>query len=111
MCAEAMAAGRPVICLHLGGPAAQVTERTGLKVHAHHPHQTVCDLAQAMTRLAADPTLRHAMGEAGRQRSLSVFCWDLRVALLDEMYQHVIRGAHPERLAGGHVIDATHFSS
>ena len=29
---EAMAAGRPVICLDLGGPALQVTEATGIKV-------------------------------------------------------------------------------
>ena len=31
VCVEAMAAGRPVICLDLGGPATQVTAETGVK--------------------------------------------------------------------------------
>ena len=31
VCAEAMASGRPVICLNLGGQAIQINEETGLK--------------------------------------------------------------------------------
>ena len=42
VCLEAMAAGKPVICLDLGGPAEQVTERTGVKVSRHNPQQAVC---------------------------------------------------------------------
>ena len=37
VCLEAMAAGRPVICLDLGGPGLQVTEKTGIKVKASTP--------------------------------------------------------------------------
>src|SRR2546430_4418443 len=32
VCLEAMAAGRPVICLDLGGPGYQVTEESGIKI-------------------------------------------------------------------------------
>jgi glycosyltransferase involved in cell wall biosynthesis len=40
VCAEAMAAGKPVICLDLGGPALQVTEETGFKIPALvHPNR------------------------------------------------------------------------
>ncbi|MFM6845653.1 MAG: glycosyltransferase family 4 protein, partial [Dolichospermum sp.] len=46
VCMEAMAAGRPVICLDLGGPAVQVTEETGFKIAADEPYQVVRDLAE-----------------------------------------------------------------
>ena len=45
VCLEAMAAGRPVICLDLGGPAVQVTPETGFKVRASNPKQAVEDIA------------------------------------------------------------------
>ncbi len=95
VCAEALAAGRPVICLDLGGPAAQVTEETGFKVRGHDPHQVVHDLAQAMIQLASDPALRLTMGEVARQRSLAIFCWERKGVLLDEMYEHIIRTMSP----------------
>src|SRR5205823_11967821 len=47
VCLEAMAAGRPVICLDLGGPALQVTPDTGIKVPAPAPEQVVHYLAAA----------------------------------------------------------------
>jgi glycosyltransferase involved in cell wall biosynthesis len=68
VCVEAMAAGRPVVCLDLGGPALQVTEDTGIKVPATSPEQVVSDLAAAMTRLARNPSLRIRLGIAARQR-------------------------------------------
>jgi glycosyltransferase involved in cell wall biosynthesis len=43
VCLEAMAAGRPVICLDLGGPASQVTEETGRKIPAISPEQAGSD--------------------------------------------------------------------
>ncbi len=89
VCVEAMAAGRPVICLDLGGPAVQVTEATGLKVRALDPQQAVRDLAEAMLRLAGTPGLRGMLGAAGRRRSRNVFCWERKGALLNAMYQQV----------------------
>ncbi len=89
VCAEAMAAGRPVICLDLGGPAVQVTEHTGVKVRAGSPEQAVQDIAAAMERLARDAALRAMMGDAGRQRSLQVFSWEHKGKLLDALYRRI----------------------
>ncbi len=94
VCVEAMAVGRPVICLDLGGPALQVTEETGVKVPAGRPRQAVRDLAEAMRRLARDPHLRQRMGEAGRRRSLAMFQWEHKGELLDTMYRRVTNGSH-----------------
>ena len=65
---EAMAAGLPVVCLRLGGPALTVTDETGIRVAAESPHQVVRDLAQAFEWLAKNPDDRHQMGEAGYNR-------------------------------------------
>jgi glycosyltransferase involved in cell wall biosynthesis len=65
---EAMAAGRPVICLDLGGPALQVTPETGIKVAAINPEQAVEALAEALAELAGDPARRIRMCVAARER-------------------------------------------
>ena len=86
VCLEAMVAGRPVICLDLGGPAVQVTAETGFKVPAHTPAQAVSDLAKAMTRLAKDPELRTRMGQAGQQRASQVYSWETKGHSLAQLY-------------------------
>jgi glycosyltransferase involved in cell wall biosynthesis len=68
VCAEAMAAGRPVICLDLGGPGLQVNAETGIKVPARKPSQVIRDLAEAMDTMTQSPTLRARMGHAARAR-------------------------------------------
>jgi len=102
VCVEAMAAGRPVICLDLGGPAVQVTEHTGVKVRAGDPEQVVRDIADAMRRLARDATLRAMMGESGRQRSLAMFRWEYKGRLLDALYRHVTSTAQHARALPAH---------
>ena len=86
-CVEAMAAGRPVVCLDLGGPALQVTENTGMKVPATSPEQVVSDLAAAMTRLARDPGLRIRLGIAARQRVQEHFDWDKKGEYAVDIYR------------------------
>lgn len=73
---EAMAAGRPVICLDLGGPALQVTEETGFKISALTPEQVVADITEAMHQLATDRTLPWQMGKAARRRTKEEYGWD-----------------------------------
>ena len=82
---EGMAAGRPVVCLALGGPARQVTPQTGVAVPAHTPEQAEADLARAFLRLAADPGLRRSMGAAGRARVDAHFALP---AMLDALAGH-----------------------
>lgn len=87
VCVEAMASGRPVICLDLGGPAIQVTEETGFKVAAQTPAQSVQDMAVVMQKLARNPELRILMGETGRQRVDQLFSWKAVGRRLNELYQ------------------------
>ena len=47
VCLEALASGRSVICLDLGGPGLQVKEGTGIKVAPSTPETAVAGLAAA----------------------------------------------------------------
>jgi glycosyltransferase involved in cell wall biosynthesis len=98
VCLEAMAAGRPVICLDLGGPATQVTESTGIKVPARNPKQAVRDLAAAMTTLATDPDLRSSMGQAGRQRAAGLYAWERKGESLSALYEALADGGSPQSI-------------
>lgn len=89
MCLEAMAAGRPVICLDLGGPAVQVTEETGFKIKANTPEQAVSDIAQAMTYLASNPEVRLCMGKAGQKRVKETFSWERKGRQLTQLYEEI----------------------
>ncbi|NJR65880.1 MAG: glycosyltransferase [Leptolyngbyaceae cyanobacterium CRU_2_3] len=86
VCLEAMAVGRPVICLDLGGPAVQVTEETGFKIPADHPEQAIAGMAEAMTRLATEPELRSRLGLSGYQRVNQEFNWATKGQFLVTVY-------------------------
>jgi len=88
---EAMAAGRPVICLDLGGPALQVTPETGIKIPAISPEQTVHDLAAAMDRLASDPGLRARMARAGQKRVREQFNWETKGSQMAALYGEFVK--------------------
>ncbi|OLP20481.1 glycosyl transferase family 1 [Leptolyngbya sp. 'hensonii'] len=91
VCSEAMAAGIPVICLDLGGPAVQVTPETGFKIPAHNPEQAVQGLAQAMTTLAQNPDLRRSLGLSGQQRVRDLFRWSVKGQELANLYETVLK--------------------
>ncbi|MEO0984948.1 MAG: glycosyltransferase [Cyanobacteria bacterium J06639_14] len=86
VCLEGMAAGRPILCLDLGGPSVQVDQDTGIKIPAYTPEQTVNDLAQAIQQLAKDPDLRQQLGQAGRQKIQTQFNWAAKGQKLAELY-------------------------
>jgi glycosyltransferase involved in cell wall biosynthesis len=91
VCLEAMAAGKPVVCLDLGGPGEQVTDLTGVKVVANNPGQAVSDLARAMTVLGTNADLRHSMGEAGRRRVRDEYIWEKKGDRLEALYASVLQ--------------------
>ncbi|HEY0564264.1 MAG TPA: glycosyltransferase, partial [Terriglobales bacterium] len=86
VCLEAMAAGRPVICLDHGGPGVQVTENTGIKVRPGDPEQVVADIASALTRLEQDPEFRRALSNSGRKRVHDFFSWDCKGDWINDVY-------------------------
>ena len=90
VCLEAMAAGRPVICLDLGGPAIQVTEETGFKVSANSPEVAVHEMASAMTQLTEDNNLWQSMSQKGMKRVQEFFSWEIKGQLLSQSYQELL---------------------
>ena len=87
---EAMAAGRPVICLDLGGPALRVTDTTGIKVAALSPEQTITDLTSALLRLEADPIHLAHLAQAGRWRVEHEFNSERRAEKLARIYEGLV---------------------
>jgi len=85
VCAEAMAAGRPVVCLDLGGPPTIIGEDAGFAVPAHNPEMAVEGLAEFMERLAGSSELRDRLGQAGKDRIVTHFDWRRKGAVLREM--------------------------
>ena len=66
VCLEAMAAGRPVGCLDIGGPASQITPETGFAAPATNPPEAVAALAGWLERIDRDRPLLAAMSAAAR---------------------------------------------
>ena len=60
-----------------------VDGKTGLLV----PPQDPPALAAAIRLLAGDPDLRHRLGEAGRERVVSLFAWQRCVDLMVDVYR------------------------
>ena len=90
VCLEAMAAGCPVICLDLGGPALQITPRTGFKIPVQSFAQVLDGLADAMRRLATDPVCAAQMGAAAQKRIAEEFEWTKKGEHIAAMYQEVL---------------------
>jgi glycosyltransferase involved in cell wall biosynthesis len=84
---EAMATGKPIVCMDFGEPALQVTDGTGIKVPITSPEQVVSDLAAAMARLARDPDLRIRLGTAARRRVREQFDWDKKGVFITNLYE------------------------
>jgi len=86
---ESMAAGRPVICLDVGGPSFLVDENTGIKIPPYNPKQTVTDIAEALYRLAHDYNLRTKMGDLARVNAWK-WSWELFGAKFEKWLEDII---------------------
>jgi len=90
-CPEAMAAGRPVICVEVGGPAAQVSADSGIRVPASTPENVVDGLSSAMRTLMADAPARARLARAARDRAARVFSWSGKGELFRDLYARILR--------------------
>lgn len=89
--AEAQMAGRPVICLDLGGPSVQVGSDSGIKISAGNAEQVIDELAMCLTALAADPERIARMSQAARQRAARVFDNVQVLSGVAELYRDIVR--------------------
>jgi glycosyltransferase involved in cell wall biosynthesis len=87
---EAMAAGKPVICMDLAGPGLHVTENCGIKVSPQTPDQTIKSIADALERLYGDRELLARMGEAARHRVEEAYVLDKLGDRLRGIYEGVL---------------------
>jgi len=85
---EAMAFGRPVVAASAGGAPEVVSDgATGLLV----PYGDAEALADALTRLLREPSLRQSMGAAGQARVAELFTYDRFRARVWESVDSVLR--------------------
>ena len=96
---EGMAAGRPVLCLDLGGPARQVDDAVGVAVPATTPGEIVEAMAEHIVRLAQDAELRAALGRAAQRRVAEHYTWPLLIADVLGHYDEAL-GLGPNVSAG-----------
>lgn len=87
---EAMAGGRPIIGLGLGGPALYINEGCGIKIPAHSPEQVVREAAAAMQLLGRDSDLCERLGRGARQRAAEVYDWDRISEQIMKIYENLV---------------------
>lgn len=92
---EAMLAGLPVVATPVGGVEEAVRDgETGLLV----PVGDAVALAAALSRLAADPPLRAALGAAGRQGARARFTAARMAAAYAALWREVVRRPRAPRV-------------
>jgi len=87
---EALAAGKPVICMDLAGPGLHVTEDCGIKIPPQTTDQTVKGIADALERLYGDRGLLARMGKAARRRAEEAYVLDKLGDRLRGIYESVL---------------------
>jgi len=90
VCMEAMAAGRPVVCLDIGGPAMQVTAETGFIAPATTPAEAVEAMAGFLTRIAENRGLLLEMSAKARARVREKFAMRQLGAAFNSFYEQAV---------------------
>lgn len=82
VCAEAMAAGLPVVALALGGAKVLLADGGGILVEAPDPGTAMSGLAETLRRLMAAPEDLPALSAQARARAAECFLWPDRARRL-----------------------------
>ncbi len=90
VCQEAMAAGRPVVCLDIGGPASQVTPETGFAAPATTPEDAVQAMAAFLARVAGNRALLADMSAKARIRVRDKFSMRIMGSAIDSFYHQAL---------------------
>jgi len=88
---EAMAAKKPVIATGWGGPVDYLDSTCGILVPPTSQEDFVKGLADAILKLAGNPTLQKEMGEAGYRRIEDHFDWEVKIDRVIQIYEDVVK--------------------
>lgn len=88
---EAMAVGKPVICLDIAGPGLHIQEEWGIKIKPYSPEQAIQEMSEALERLYFDKELRIRLGRAARKHAEEHYLWDRLGERLFKIYQEILR--------------------
>ena len=86
---EAMGHSLPLIVCDRGGPGAAVDSSCAVALDAKEPDQLARDLATAVRRFVADPSLVTTMGSAARLRLDAVGMWPSKIDRIATLYEEV----------------------
>jgi glycosyltransferase involved in cell wall biosynthesis len=87
---EAMSHGLPVVTADYGGPRELVDAECGIRVAPTDPEQFARGIADAVRRLAMEPSLLESQGAAGRERIAAEFQWSAKLAWLENLYGEIL---------------------
>lgn len=83
---EAMACGKPVVATCVDGtPEAVIHGETGFLVPSQNPEA----LAEALIRMARNPSLRKKMGKNGKRRIYEHFLLEHQISAFDQLYKEI----------------------
>ena len=91
---EAMATGLPVIACDWGGPADYLDATCGVLLPVGSETELINALTQAIVKLARDPDLRRAMGQAGNRKAHTQYNWAMKAQEMTNVYLQAIRARH-----------------
>lgn len=87
---EAMACGKPVICLDAGGPGFHIEKDWGIKITPGHPQIIIQEISEALRKLSTDNFYRRKLGEAARQRVAEIYTWEKLGIKMEDLYRECL---------------------
>ena len=103
---EAMSRSLPVIGIDNGGLSEVLHESSSILIEPLSEEQVVSDLTSAIERLGKNPSLRKAMGEAGKKRVATRFSWEKIGTDLELMYKEAVEEFSARR-SNDHCIEGS----
>lgn len=88
---EAMACGKPVICLDTAGPGFHIEKEWGIKIPPASPDILIHKLKDALEEVWSKPEVRVKLGEAARRRVMDVYLWEKLGVKMTEYYQECVK--------------------
>lgn len=83
---EAMAAGKPVVCMDLAGPGFHIDESCGIKIKPESPRQAIEKMAEALKKLYFNKELRIKLGKGAAEKAEKDYDWNKLGGKLNEIY-------------------------